>query len=275
VDAFTRAEPDFGAQEPVDIEDLVKLGERGRVGGGCGPCPYYLALSMQERADIIFMPYNYLIDPRLREQMGANIPWKGAVLLFDEAHNIEGVCADAASFDISAAHLAAAVQEAQEAFEIAAAEEEGIGGGGEKEKETLKFNARGRDADDGYGGGGAGGTGGVNAEAQQQKRKALEYKQLRGVLLALEGKIAGELAQAAEATPSTSTGGAPQGAPGGGGFPRGGPNKAELVRPGEALFTMLASLRIVEEGAMNSKQMLLDVIKDAVLLLAGEVNPDP
>ena len=94
----------------MDIEDLVKLGERGRVGGGCGPCPYYLALDMQERADIIFMPYNYLIDPRLRDQMGSKIPWKDAVLLFDEAHNIESVCADAASFDVSAAHLAAAVQ---------------------------------------------------------------------------------------------------------------------------------------------------------------------
>ena len=94
----------------MDIEDLVKLGERGRVGGGCGPCPYYLALDMQERADIIFMPYNYLIDPRLRDQMGSKIPWKNAVLLFDEAHNIESACADAASFDVSAAHLAAAVQ---------------------------------------------------------------------------------------------------------------------------------------------------------------------
>ena len=72
----------------MDIEDLVKLGERGRVGGGCGPCPYYLALDMQERADIIFMPYNYLIDPRLRDQMGSKIPWKDAVLLFDEAHNM-------------------------------------------------------------------------------------------------------------------------------------------------------------------------------------------
>ena len=44
----------------------------------------------------------------------------------------------------------------------------------------------------------------------------------------------------------------------------------ELVRPGDALFEMLASLRIVEEGAVNTKQMILDVIKDAVLLLAGE-----
>ena len=151
------------------------MGTRGKSGGGCGPCPYYLSLDMQERADIIFMPYNYLIDPKLREQMGSKIPWKGAVLLFDEAHNIEGVCADAASFDISATHLAAAVGEAQEAFEIAAADEEGISA-----PEKLQF-------------GGGEGVGGADADAPK-KRAAIEYKQLRGVLLALEGAISSKVA---------------------------------------------------------------------------------
>jgi hypothetical protein len=106
---------------------------------------------------------------------------------------------------------------------------------------------------------------------------AVEDKQLRGVLLALEGKIAAELATVipaggaggASAGGRGGGGGGGGGRGGGGGF-GGGPNKAELVKPGEALFEMFASLRIVEEGALNSKQMLLDVIKDAVLLLAGE-----
>ena len=131
VDRFVQSNSDFGKTDPVDIEDLVHVGQRGKVGGGCGPCPYYLSRDMASRADIIFMPYNYLIDPKLRE--AANVPWKGAVLLFDEAHNIEGVCADAASFDLPAAHLAGAVREAQEAFELAAAEEEGLAGREEKE----------------------------------------------------------------------------------------------------------------------------------------------
>lgn len=241
VDHFRRAEPDFGRDEPVDIEDLVRVGKNGRGKGGCGPCPYYLALKMQEEADIIFMPYNYLIDPQLRKGLGRSL--QDAVLLFDEAHNIEGVCADSASFDISAAHLAAAVQEAQEAFEIAAAEEEGIAGAEREDK--LRFNARGKDDDDGYGGRSERDP--AHADAGPKKRKATEYKQLRGVLLALENRIATELA----------------GAPGRGG---------ELVRPAEKLFEMLAALRITDDfqGGANTLQVIIDVMKDAVLLLAGE-----
>ena len=36
VDRFLRSDPEFGEREPVDIEDLVRLGEKGRVGGGAG-----------------------------------------------------------------------------------------------------------------------------------------------------------------------------------------------------------------------------------------------
>jgi hypothetical protein len=43
VDRFQKAEPDYGKGVPVDIEDLTQLGEKGRIGGGCGPCPYYLS----------------------------------------------------------------------------------------------------------------------------------------------------------------------------------------------------------------------------------------
>ena len=74
------------SDEPVDVEDLVRLGERGRVGGGCGPCPYFLSLDMYKKADIVFMPYNYVIDPGMRDVLGDRL--KDAVVLLDEAHNI-------------------------------------------------------------------------------------------------------------------------------------------------------------------------------------------
>ena len=35
----------------------------------------------------MFLPYNYLIDPRTRG--GLSIAWENAVLIFDEAHNVE------------------------------------------------------------------------------------------------------------------------------------------------------------------------------------------
>lgn len=40
-----------------------------------------------EQAHIIFSPYNYLIDPRVRQSM--KIPVNDNVIILDEAHNIE------------------------------------------------------------------------------------------------------------------------------------------------------------------------------------------
>lgn len=42
---------------------------------------------MASTADIIFLPYNYLIDAKTRAGLG--IQWDSAVLIFDEAHNVE------------------------------------------------------------------------------------------------------------------------------------------------------------------------------------------
>uniref|UniRef100_A0A8C1R5P6 Regulator of telomere elongation helicase 1 n=1 Tax=Cyprinus carpio TaxID=7962 RepID=A0A8C1R5P6_CYPCA len=58
----------------MDVEDLTVCSHR--------VCPYYLSRSLKQHADVIFMPYNYLLDPNI------NIFLKGAVVIFDEAHNI-------------------------------------------------------------------------------------------------------------------------------------------------------------------------------------------
>ena len=81
VDSFISSHADINA-EPLDIEDLVKLGQMS------GPCPYLLSKEMAASADIVFMPYNYLIDAKTRMGLGG-ITWQGAVLIFDEAHNLE------------------------------------------------------------------------------------------------------------------------------------------------------------------------------------------
>lgn len=46
--------------EVTDIEDLVKMGQKTQC------CPYYLARDSMNDADILFMPYNYLLDPHTR-----------------------------------------------------------------------------------------------------------------------------------------------------------------------------------------------------------------
>lgn len=64
----------------TDIEDLIVLGRGENV------CPFFLSRDMLANAEIIFTPYNYLIDPKFRKRSGLNI--KDNILIFDEAHNL-------------------------------------------------------------------------------------------------------------------------------------------------------------------------------------------
>lgn len=85
----------------LDVEDLVKFGNKQRV------CPYYLSRSLKQQADIIFMPYNYLLDPKSRR--AHNIELNGAVVIFDEAHNVEKTCEESTSFDLSPYDVTSAI----------------------------------------------------------------------------------------------------------------------------------------------------------------------
>lgn len=61
-----------------------------------GVCPYFGCRSLQEEADITFCPYNYLLDPKIRKSLNINL--KNSIIIFDEAHNIEDICRESASF---------------------------------------------------------------------------------------------------------------------------------------------------------------------------------
>lgn len=47
-----------------DIEELVEAGRENNW------CPYFGARNLMEFADIIFCPYNYIIDPDIRASVG-------------------------------------------------------------------------------------------------------------------------------------------------------------------------------------------------------------
>lgn len=51
-------------------------------------CPYFLSRDLTDSADLIFMPYNYLVDHQARSQL-SGINWSNAVIIIDEAHNIQ------------------------------------------------------------------------------------------------------------------------------------------------------------------------------------------
>lgn len=78
--------------EPIDIENIHKLALRHTF------CPYYTSKERAHAADIIFMPYNYLIDSKARSNY--DIDWQNSIMIIDEAHNIAQVAEEATSFDL-------------------------------------------------------------------------------------------------------------------------------------------------------------------------------
>ncbi|XP_063258912.1 Fanconi anemia group J protein isoform X2 [Prinia subflava] len=95
------------ALQPVcqawDIEDLVSLGRRLRA------CPYFAARELLLGADIVFCPYNYLLDPQIRDSM--DIQLKDQVVILDEAHNIEDCARESVSYGVTESQLRAAREE--------------------------------------------------------------------------------------------------------------------------------------------------------------------
>lgn len=81
----------------LDIEDLDRIGRR------LGCCPFYVSKKKIENADIIFMPYNYLLDPKIRKS--TRISLKNAIIILDEAHNVEKMCKDSAGTQITTSKI--------------------------------------------------------------------------------------------------------------------------------------------------------------------------
>ncbi|XP_061073345.1 Fanconi anemia group J protein [Conger conger] len=89
-----------GLHQAWDVEELVRLGGRLR------SCAHYAARELMKGANIIFCPYNYLLDPLIRECMEINL--KGQVVVLDEAHNIEDCARESASYTLEQSQLLAA-----------------------------------------------------------------------------------------------------------------------------------------------------------------------
>jgi regulator of telomere elongation helicase 1 len=60
----------------LDIEDLLKLGHKQRI------CPYFLARELRKDADVVFMPYNYVLDQKHLQSHGVQLTVRCTVLVF-------------------------------------------------------------------------------------------------------------------------------------------------------------------------------------------------
>lgn len=86
-----------------DIEELKVEGKK------CTGCPYFASRLLQTEGEVIFAPYNYLIETSIRES--CDLKLENSIVLIDEAHNIEDCCRTAGSTEISSKLLEIIVNE--------------------------------------------------------------------------------------------------------------------------------------------------------------------
>lgn len=98
-DYFERLEriPDDKLPLPAGVYTLEDLRSFGRE---AGLCPYFLARKCLARADVIIYSYYYLLDPKVASLVSRELP-RDAIVVFDEAHNIDNVCIESLSVDLS------------------------------------------------------------------------------------------------------------------------------------------------------------------------------
>ncbi|XP_017055046.1 regulator of telomere elongation helicase 1 homolog isoform X2 [Drosophila ficusphila] len=121
--------PDLRGPTIMDIEDLVKVGQRLKV------CPYFASRELVAQADITFMPYNYLLDPKARK--ANKIELGNTIVILDEAHNIEKICEESASVQIRSSDVAMAIEDVTHVMKVFASGESQDMGGDEPKDFTL------------------------------------------------------------------------------------------------------------------------------------------
>lgn len=95
--------PEFREASVIDIEDIVRIGKKLRC------CPYYASKELVDGSDIVFMPYNYLLDPKMRR--ANKIDLQNTIIILDEAHNVEKMCEESASAAIASSQIAVAIDD--------------------------------------------------------------------------------------------------------------------------------------------------------------------
>lgn len=120
--------PDFRGPTVMDIEDLIKVGQKLKM------CPYYASKELVSDADITFMPYNYLLDPKARK--ANKVQLNNTIVILDEAHNIEKICEESASVQIRSSDVAMAIDDLTHIMR-AFSDDANIDGGEEPKDFTL------------------------------------------------------------------------------------------------------------------------------------------
>jgi len=76
------------------LDGLLKYGEQHQ------QCPYFTARRMMPFCNVIIYSYHYLLDPKIAERVSKELS-KDCIVVFDEAHNIDNVCIESLSIDLT------------------------------------------------------------------------------------------------------------------------------------------------------------------------------
>ncbi|PGG97585.1 DNA repair helicase rad15 [Helicocarpus griseus UAMH5409] len=76
------------------LDDMLKYGEEHK------QCPYFTARRMMPFCNVIIYSYHYLLDPKIAERVSQELS-KDCIVVFDEAHNIDNVCIESLSIDLT------------------------------------------------------------------------------------------------------------------------------------------------------------------------------
>ena len=83
------------------LQDLKELGRQKKW------CPYFLARQTLQKANVVVYNYQYLLDPKVAGLVSRDFE-DNAIVVFDEAHNIDNVCIEALSVNLRSQTLDAA-----------------------------------------------------------------------------------------------------------------------------------------------------------------------
>lgn len=76
------------------FEDLIAYCEKA------GTCPYFTVRRMIPYCNIVIYSFHYLLDPKIAARVSRDLP-KESIIIFDEAHNIDNVCIESLSIDLT------------------------------------------------------------------------------------------------------------------------------------------------------------------------------
>ncbi len=94
----------------IDLEELCEIGLSQNF------CPFHFEGDKNNKSDITFLPYNYIIDKEIRDVL--HISLENSILIIDEAHNIEKVLEESCTIDLITYYFDSMINELNDIINI-------------------------------------------------------------------------------------------------------------------------------------------------------------